>query len=561
MLATLSVHNFALVDQMTLEFGAGMTVISGETGAGKSILLDALGVALGQRADANWVRRGSNKAEVSAAFDNNPIAIAWLEANELPVDDEIILRRSITAEGRSRGFINGRSASASDLRDLAKCLIDVHSQHAHQRLLEKDSARGIVDAYAQLTTEANQLADHWRTWKRSAKQLTTLRNSSGELLAQRQLLAYQVEELRDLAPQEHELEDLEAEHKRLSNAEHTILSGQSAIAASSGDDSGNGDSDAASQLIYQSLQRLDDIDDKHPLLEEARDLLTQARIQVDEAMQSLEQYLSNIDINPHRLQQLESRLSSYYTMARKHQIHPEALYDYWQNQEQALASLSLSDEDLEALEREVSAHETTYREGARSLGEKRRKAAVKLDKAIMGHFESLALNNARFTTRFTELDTKQANANGSDDIWFEVQTNPGMPAGPLGKVVSGGELARISLAIQVVTAATTETPCLIFDEVDVGIGGGTAERVGRLMRQLGKQSQIMCVTHQPQVAAQAHQHFQVSKVSGDKATHTRIRELKGNQRSEEVARMLGGVEITSQTLAHASEMLALATSS
>lgn len=561
MLTSLSIHQYALIEHMELDFSSGMTVITGETGAGKSILLGALGLTLGQRAEAGCVRQNQDKADIAATFSVNNNALSWLEAHDLPADDDsIILRRVISSEGRSRGYINGRPVSASDLRDLGQHLIGVHSQHAHQRLMEKEAPREILDAYAALTPLAHKVKQRWSVWKKAEKRLKQLSESSSELIAQRQLLDYQVGELRQLELSEGELTELETEQKRLSGAENTLLSGQSALVVCHGGDSAGDSSggEAASQMVHRALQELDNIDDKHPLLEEVRDMLGQARIQLDEAGSSLQRYLDTIDMNPHRLQQVDSRLSELYSMARKHHIRAEDLYDHWQEQEAALAELSVSDEDLETLTEEVRSLESDYLNEAQALSDKRHKAAGKLSSAVTTHFDSLGLGKAAFSTRIEVLPVTQASAQGLDSISFEVQTNPGMPAGPLAKVASGGELSRISLALQVVTAATSHTPCLIFDEVDVGVGGGTAERVGRLMRQLGENAQIMCVTHQPQVASQAHNHFQVSKVSGDSTTHTHIRILTDQQRQEEVARMLGGVEITRQTLAHAGEMLAMA---
>ena len=554
MLNTLSIHNFALVESLELEFDQGMTVITGETGAGKSILLDALGQTLGQRSEAEFVRQGCDKADISATFQSNNSARQWLKDHDLPEDDDVILRRVISAAGRSRGYVNGRPVSAADLRDIAAHLISVHSQNAHQKLLEKDAPRQILDAYAGLSQLAAETANHWHTWQQAYKQLLTLRENSSELIAQRQLLEYQVGELRELELQSGELPELEAEQKRLSGAENTQMSGHTALSACEGSDD---DGPSAAALINQALQQLDDIDDDHELLKESRELLEQAAIQVDEAGSSLQRYLDMVDINPHRLAQVEQRLSAVFNMARKHQIQPESLYDHWQQQEALLESLNVSDDDLDALEEALKELEQNFRHSAESLTAARLKAAAIMDKDISSHFEDLSLGRAVFQTA---IQTGKAGPHGQDDIQFMVQTNPGMPAGPLHKVASGGELSRISLAIQVVTAATSHQPCLIFDEVDVGIGGGTAERVGRLMRRIGARAQVMCVTHQPQVAAQAHQHYQVSKVSGDTATHTRIRELSSKQRSEEVARMLGGVDITRQTLAHAEEMLKMANS-
>lgn len=549
MLSNMSIHNFALVDHMDLDFNTGMTVITGETGAGKSILLDALGLTLGQRADASYVRTGSDKADISASFEPNENTNSWLEKHDIPLGEEVILRRVITAEGRSRGYINGRSASASDLRDISRYLIEVNSQNAHQKLLEKETAREILDAFAGLKNQAMQVWQHWGQWQAADKRLKKLKDNNEEVLAQRQLLEYQVKELEELSPLDGEIATLEEEQKSLANAESTLMSGHSALLACIGDDNNE---TAIIQLIHQAITSLNQIDDQNEWLKESNDLLNQAQIQLDEAANSLQHYLDQIEINPHRLQQIESRLSDFYTMARKHHIAPQELYSFWQAQEAALAELNLSDSDVEALENEVKELENIYYLAAEKLSSARKCAAAKMDSDIISNFDSLSLGKAKFITHF---EKSQASMYGVDEISFRVQTNPGMPFGSLAKVASGGELSRISLAIQVVTAASNSVPCLIFDEVDVGIGGSTAERVGKLMRLLGQEAQIMCVTHQPQVAAQAHNHFQVSKVSGDSSTHTRIRHLDKKQRSEELARMLGGVEITNQTLAHAEEML------
>lgn len=556
MLVHLSIRQFALVEHIELEFRRGMAVITGETGAGKSILLDALGLALGERADAGMVRRGADKAEISASFASTPYARQWLENHDIPDEEDlIILRRVVSSEGRSRGYINGRSASANDLKEIAQYLIEVHSQHAHQRLLQKDTPRQILDAYGNLHSQANTVSACYQEWQLLAKKLRSLQESSSEMIAQRQLLSYQVEELRHLALGETELDDLELEHKRLANAESMLLSGQQALAASTGDDSSD---QGAAQMAWVALQRLQRIDDQHPRLAEACELMQQAHIMLEEAGSSLRQYLEQVDINPHRLQQVEQRMSDIFTTARKHQIQPQRLFAHWQEQEKALADLSLSDEDLDQMQEQAEALAQQYRDAATMLSKARREAASRMDIDVCSHFESMALGRAVFTTDIQPLDINTGSRHGLDQIQFMVQTNPGMPAGPLARVASGGELSRISLAIQVVTAATSDVSSFIFDEVDVGIGGGTAERVGRLMRSLGEKGQVMCVTHQPQVAAQAHQHFMVSKISGDEQTHTRINELDSRQRTEEIARMLGGVDITHQTLVHAQEMLALA---
>lgn len=554
MLTQLSIHQFALVGHLELEIKNGMSVITGETGAGKSILLDALGLALGARAEADSVRQGAEKAEISASFIGNEQAQLWLQQKDIPEDEQIILRRVITIEGRSRAYINGRPVPASDLKDLGQLLIEVHSQQAHQRLLHKDTPRQLLDAYANLQPQANEVSSAWTQWQQLNKRLRQLKENSHESEAQKQLLAYQVSELRELDLKEDELDEIEAEHKRLANAEGTLLDSQSALVACQGDDNSE---QGASHLTQMAIQRLDNIEDEHPLLNECRDLLQQAQIQLDEAANSLQRYLDQVDINPHRLQQIENRLSDIYSMARKHHMQPQLLHAHWQTQEQALAELNLPDHDIDALDKQEQALASTYYSSAEKLSVLRQQAAQRLNTEVESHFHSLALEKAKFFTEVTATK-ESASRYGVDQIVFAVQTNPGMPKGLLTKVASGGELARISLALQVVTAASSNVSSLIFDEVDVGIGGGTAERVGRLLQQLGKQGQVLCVTHQPQVAAQAHQHYQVSKISGDSATHTNLRLLNDKQRAEEIARMLGGVNITQQTLAHAEEMLAMA---
>lgn len=548
MLIHLTIHQFALVEHLDLELNRGMSVITGETGAGKSILLDALGLALGDRADNGFIRHGAEQAEISATFQSNLAADQWLELHDIPLDSNLILRRVITREGRSRAYINGRMVPSSDLREVGQFLLEMHSQHAHQQLLQKDSARHILDAYGQLELLSNEVSLLHSEQQTLAKQLHKLQENNSEVQAQRQLLGYQVAELRDLNPSASELQELEAEQKQLAHAEDNLLNSQMALAACTDDENNN-----ACQLTHAALSKLNNINTQHPLLSEARELLEQAHIQLTEATSTLERYLEQIDINPHRLQQVEQRLSECYSMARKHNIAPELLYQHWQDLEQQYAALSLSETDIEALQQQQQQKAEEYLQAATKLSQQRSQIAQKLDQDIESHFAALALGNAKFKTH---IEPTAAGKHGIDAISFNVQTNPGTPMGLLSKVASGGELARISLAIQVVTAASNKIPSLIFDEVDVGIGGGTAERVGRLLRQLGEQGQVLCVTHQPQVASLAHQHYQINKISGSSTTHTQLRLLNNEQRCEEIARMLGGVEITQQTLAHAQEMLA-----
>lgn len=560
MLVHLSISQFALVEHLELELKAGMTTITGETGAGKSILLGALGLALGNRIDGNVVRKGAEKADISATFIINEKVTKWLDSHDYPVeDDTCILRRVITQEGRSRGYINGRNASATELKALANQLIDIHGQYAHQSLMQKDAPRKLVDNYAGTQGLCQKTKQAYQAWQSKLKQKNTLQEDSAEQQAQRQLLTYQVEELDQLELTAGEVADLEIELKRLSNADAIMLSGQQALTLCSDgaddDSSSRGSSQSSAlQQIQQAMQQLDLIDDNNDILTESREFLNQAQIQLEEANDALHRYINKVEINPQRLQQIDQRLGAIYDLARKHHVRSEELYDKWLELSDQLNALNFSDDDMEALIQEVADLEQSYLKLAIQLSKKRHKAASKLDKEVNTHFEALALGNARLQTQI-KSDESNIHNHGIDDIDLLVQTNPGMPMGPLSKVASGGELSRISLAIQVITAQTSNIPSLIFDEVDVGIGGGTAERVGRLLNQLGQHSQVLCVTHQPQVAAQAQNHLQVSKIAGDEQTFTNIRPLNESQRTEEIARMLGGVEITQHTLDHAQEML------
>jgi DNA repair protein RecN (Recombination protein N) len=562
MLVHLSISQFALVEHLELELKAGMTTITGETGAGKSILLGALGLALGNRIDGNVVRKGAEKADISATFIINEKVAKWLDSHDYPVeDDTCILRRVITQEGRSRGYINGRNASATELKALANQLIDIHGQYAHQSLMQKDAPRKLVDNYAGTQGLCQKTKNAYQAWQDKLKQKNTLQEDSAEQQAQRQLLTYQVEELDQLELAAGEVAELEAELKRLSNADAIMFAGQQALSLCSdgADDESSSRGSAQSsalQQIQQAIQQLDLIDDNNDTLTESRDFLNQAQIQLEEANDALHKYINKVEINPQRLQQIDQRLGAIYDLARKHHVRSEELYDKWQELSDQLSALNFSDDDMEALMQEVAELEKAYLKLAVQLSKKRHKAASKLDKEVNTHFEALALGNARLQTQIISNESDMHN-HGIDDIDLLVQTNPGMPMGPLSKVASGGELSRISLAIQVITAQTSNIPSLIFDEVDVGIGGGTAERVGRLLNQLGQHSQVLCVTHQPQVAAQAQNHLQVSKIAGDEQTFTNIRPLSESQRTEEIARMLGGVEITQHTLDHAQEMLSM----
>lgn len=551
MLLHLAIANFTLVDKLDLELKPGMTCITGETGAGKSIMLDALSLTLGNRADASIVKQGAEKAEVSATFSLNKQARKWLAKNDYNSDeDELLLRRVITAEGRSRAYINGHPVSATHLKALSHCLLDMQGQHAHQLLLQKETARQLLDNYGNQQKALNLFRHSFKQWREIEHQIQEFEGQNADQVALKQLLHYQVEEFQELAPQAQEVEQLEAEQKSLANAEDSIHCYQKALSFCN-DDLDN--KTPASTQVQYALTELESLASDSPTIIESRELLQQALVNIDEAALSLRSQMDGTEINPQRLQQVEQRLSELYQLARKHQCKAEQLHEKWEELSQQLSALSLSEQDIDQLKQQASQLKTELQQQAEKLSAKRQQAGKKLAKAACQQLDAMAMSNAKLCFAVTQRST--FNEYGLDDIEIQVQTNPGMPMASIAKAASGGELSRISLAIQVVTAQTSHIPTMIFDEVDVGIGGGTAERVGRLLNDLGQHSQVICVTHQPQVAAQGQQHLQVSKLSGKNTTITQVRELDQQQRTEEIARMLGGVEITQNTLNHAHEML------
>lgn len=554
MLTLLSIRNYAIVSSLDLELKNGMTVVSGETGAGKSIMLDALGLALGKRAESDAVRQGAKRAEISAVFDISKLAEAkhWLEANELEAEDEseCLLRRTLTEDGRSRAYINGHPCPLARVRELGELLVDIHGQHEHQRLLKRDYHRQLLDAFAQCETQANEVKSLYATWQSKSAELNRLQSLSEEASAQLQLLSYQTDEINQLNPEAGELTLLEQEQKELANAGAILQRGQQVSQLL-----GEGDNDHASSLLNHALQLLGQMEGNSPAVRQTEEMLNSALIQVEEAQREMEHYLQGVDLNPERLNEVEERLSALYDLARKHRVAPEQLPELMQSLNDQLAELSHVDEDLEHLETEVDAAREALLVSARKLSKAREKSAVALSTEVNKQLEMLGMSSARFNAQLSAIDAKHISAQGLEEVEFLISTNSGQGAKPLARIASGGELSRVSLAIQVVTAQVTETPTLIFDEVDVGIGGGIAEVVGRLLRQLGQRAQVLCVTHQPQVASQGNQHLFVSKNADSGITETRIAQLTENQRVNEVARMLGGLEITEKTLEHAQEML------
>ncbi|MHB8454200.1 MAG: DNA repair protein RecN [Acidiferrobacterales bacterium] len=552
MLRQLYIRDFAIVHKLELELGPGLTVVTGETGAGKSILIDALALALGERAETGVIRQGCERSEVSASFDLGPKhdAARWLKTHDLFGDQECVLRRVVETGKPSRAYINGRPVPIQMLRELGEFLVDIHGQHEHQSLLKRDVQRQVLDDYAGLSAELSQLTDHYDRFKSLQARRDALSREGADRYARRELLRYQVNELRALDLGADEIPQLEEEHARLANASE-LLQGVQEAANSLYDD----DEIAAARTLAQTINRLEALSEYDPRLGSVTSLLNEAAIQVDEAASQLHQYLDDLDLDPQRLQWIDQRMAAAHDLARKHRVRPEELPQVLKRLATELDDIENLDTNLEILDRELAAARADYLEVARTVSTKRRSAAKRLAREVSGHMPDLGMSGGTFEPGLVELDEREAGSAGLERIEFLVSTNPGQALKPLNKVASGGELSRISLALQVATARVGRVPTLIFDEVDVGIGGGVAEVVGLQLRTLGTQRQVLCITHLPQVAAQGDHHMQVSKRTLDGATITQIAPLPDKERVNEIARMLGGVEITRQTLALASDML------
>lgn len=553
MLTHLSIQNFTLVDHLDLDLKPGMTVITGETGSGKSIMLEALGQTLGDRADGQRVRQGAQRADISASFDTSKIRIAnkWLKEHDLQQDEapsECLLRRVISSDGKSKAYINGQPVTLQQLRTLGEMLIDIHSQHEHQSLLLKDTHRRLLDEFANQAELARQVRQAFREWQSRLEHYLHLRDNAAEVSARFQLLNYQVQELDQLGLKSGEMEALEAEQRTLANAEDILRGSQQLAAICSDDEQG------LSINLHRALHILRAMPEKTAALQEAEQLLTSAQIQVQEAQHEIEHHIEDFALDPERLAFVEERLSAIYDIARKHRITPEQLPELIAQLNSELAELQGGDARLDVLEQQVSEAERQYRQLAETLSAQRQKAGLKLAKQVNAQLQKLGMENAHLLVSLIPFNDKPS-LHGLEDVEFLISTNPGQPPRPLNKVASGGELSRISLAIQVITAQTSATPTLVFDEVDVGIGGATADVVGNLLRQLGEKGQVICVTHLAQVASKGHQHLQVSKTARKNSAESTLVELSGDAKVEEIARMLGGAKVTEQSLAHAREIL------
>jgi DNA repair protein RecN (Recombination protein N) len=551
MLQTLTIRDFVIVDQLNLEFDRGFTVLTGETGAGKSILIDALSLALGARGEGGVTRSGCDRADISASFHiaGLPDLQQWLDEHELPSDDQqLLLRRVIYADGRSKAFIGGMPATVQQLREAGEFLVDIYSQHAHHSLLKTSYQRQTLDLYAGQSALAADVAQHFLAWHALHERRLAAEQNAAAYADELAELRDQLRELGQLAPAADEWEPLQQEHARLSNGAGLIAGGEACRQILS-----EGEYSVMPQLsaLQHKLQALVELDET---LKEAADTLDSAIIQLEETDRSLNRYLQRTELDPERLAEVESRIQALHGMARKHRVRPEELTELMAQWQQRMAELELMVDDGQLAQQEKAAWQS-YHDLAQRLSKERQVAAQRLSELISNEMQRLSLSGGRFEVALAE---QQASAQGLEQVEFLVAGHAGTAPRPLSKVASGGELSRISLAIRVVTAQQGDIPTMIFDEVDVGIGGGVAEIVGQLLKQLGQERQVLVITHLPQVAAQGQQHLRVSKRQQDGLTLSRIDPLSANERISEVARMLGGVDITETTLQHAAEMLAKA---
>jgi DNA repair protein RecN (Recombination protein N) len=552
MLQALSIKNFIIVENLDLEFSQGYTTLTGETGAGKSILIDALSLALGARNEGEVVRVGSEKADISVTVDikQNEQAQAWLVAHEIDASEDLLLRRVIYSDSRSRGFINGAPATVGQLKAIGAFLVDIYSQNAHHSLLNVNTQRQILDEYAGCSALAHELATQYKAWHQLHLQQIEIEKNSAAYADELAELRDKVRELEQLGFVTEEWEALQLEHSRLSNSAELISGVETCLSVLS-----EGESTALSMLTH-AQQKLVGLVELDAQLSEASETVDSAIIQLEEAVRSLNHYLQRDDIDPARLDEVENRIQAVHSISRKYRTRPEALSDILVNWQTRMSELEMFANDGELAKQAAAALEV-YMQSAKKLSESRQQAAKKLSTKITEEMQRLSLSGGKFAV---DLLASEKSANGLEQVVFLVSGHAGVEAKPLNKVASGGELSRISLALHVTTAAQGSVPCMIFDEVDVGIGGGVAEVVGKLLKQLGQNRQVLVITHLAQVAAQAAQHLQVSKTQLDGTTLSHIQHLSEADRIEEIARMSGGLVVTDATRSHAKEMLSQSTS-
>jgi len=553
MLQSLDIRDFVIVRELELDLTRGFTVLTGETGAGKSILLDALAIVMGEKADSSQIREGCTRAQICAIFTISESLKAifnpWLDEHGFSLEDEgnsIQLKRIIESSGRSKAYINGENATLTQLRDIGEQLVDIHGQHEHQLLLKPGAQRQLLDRHAHLIPLQEQVSQAYKNWLNIDKRMKVAKTTGQNLAKEKERLAWQLEELDLLAPIVGEWQDIEHEHSRLSNAAELIDGSQTLINLLS-----EGENALVDQLS-KAQNLLNDLVDIDSALASAKDALEPAVIQIDEAAHTINRYLQKLDLDPDRLSLVETRLQEYYRLAKKNHCQPEELPDVWEQLKEELTSLEAA-QNIEQLEKELKQAWDSYIKQAKQLSNLRQKAADQLSQSVTTAMQSLAMSGGKFVVALSPLE--QGNQFGLENVEFLVAGHPGVQPRPIAKVASGGELARISLAIAVIASSASQIPTLIFDEVDAGIGGAVAQTVGKLLKQLGQDHQVLCVTHLPQVASQGDHQWCVQKIVDQGQTISHIQVLNRQDRVQEIARMLGGSDITETTLRHARELL------
>ena len=552
MLMNLQVRDFAIVEKIDVEFESGMTVLTGETGAGKSILVDAIGLVLGERGSAALVRDTAKRAEFSAEFNISklPMVKSWLDENALDLDDDCLLRRVINADGRSRAFINGNAVPLSQLKSIGELLLDIHGQHFHQSLGRRSVQRDLLDHFGGLLETRGKIATQYSEWIAVSERLRSLLDAEADRASRLDLLTFQLQELETLGLDDGEVQSLLLERQKLMNSGRLADGLATALNALMDNEDRN-----ANNLIADANRALQSISAYDPSLKPLLEILDSASIQVSEATESLRRYEDSIDMDPHRRDWVEERLDAIQAIARKHRVETDALPGLQVRLQEELDELTNSQERSRDLEKQAASLRDTYFTAARLLSRARIKAAETFSSAVTEAMTGLGMPGGTFQVAVSKLDEESARPWGIDAVEFLISANPGQKPQPLAKIASGGELSRMSLSIQVIASDGSAIPTMIFDEVDSGVGGGVAEMVGRRLQELGEDRQVLCVTHLPQVASLADNHFRVSKVSDGQSTRTGLQTLGHDERVEELARMLGGVEITRTTLEHAAEML------
>ena len=544
-LTHITLRDFVIVHELELDLSSGFSVLTGETGAGKSILIDALQLALGARAESGVVREGAIRCEVCAEFEPTPAIAAWLDDAGFEASADLLLRRTVDTTGKSRAWINGSPATATQLRELGEQLLDIHGQHAWQSLTRPDAVRGLLDAYAGIDTRPLKTA--WQNWRQAQQSLADAQQAQSTLANERERLAWQIGELEKLNPQADEWQELSTQHSRLANAQALIDGANQGTLLLEGDEDGG-----ALRQLSRAIQTLQSLGRFEPEFNALAEVLTSAQAQAEDVAHSLHAYLRKTDLDPAQLAHLDERMGLWLSLARRYKKTPDELPLALQGWRQELAQLDAA-ADLDALQKAANAAQTVCTQAAKAVSRQRQQAAKPLAQAVSGAMQQLGMQGGRFEVQLQTLDAPAQH--GLEEVSFLVAGHEGSTPRPVGKVASGGELSRIALAIAVTTSELGEAGTLIFDEVDSGVGGAVAETVGRLMKQLGQHRQVLAVTHLPQVAACADHHLLVSKAANQGQVSSQVRSVNGEERVSEIARMLGGEKLSATTLAHAREML------